>query len=161
MEGDESLTGWSFWHDGVASFAFAQPVVLAWERGNTTMAEQALMPFGKHKGTLIRSVPTDYLCWLAAECKLSAALRKDIAAELDRRGYVVPAGPRQPPPRCDRCGGMEYLAFWMEDRAGGRRIRAECPRCRRFMKFLSLTEENIAKADAAGNPAELMGKGMA
>jgi hypothetical protein len=120
------------------------------------MTGEITLPFGKHRDKPLADVPSDYLRWIVAECKLSAALRKAVADELDRRGYVVPAGPRQHPPRCDRCGGSEFLAFWMEDRAGGRRIRAECVTCRRFMKFLSLTPENIARADAAENPAGML-----
>jgi hypothetical protein len=43
------------------------------------------MPFGKHKGQLLRGVEPDYLEWLLSNCDLRPRLRSAVEAELRRR----------------------------------------------------------------------------
>jgi hypothetical protein len=45
----------------------------------------ARMPFGKHKGLLLRELPDDYLCWLRDECDLREPLRMRVEREYQRR----------------------------------------------------------------------------
>ena len=50
-----------------------------------------LMPFGKHRGKRLKSVPTDYLQWCLEECRnLTNELRTNIATELRKRGEWEP-----------------------------------------------------------------------
>jgi hypothetical protein len=44
----------------------------------------------------------------------------------------------------------------MEDAGGGRRIRAECSHCGRFLTFLPEVPEYVRQADAGGRPTDLM-----
>ncbi len=58
----------------------------------------AKMPFGKHRGKRLQSIPTEYLVWLRDENdELDAALRKEVLHELGRRDDV-PASANEPPP---------------------------------------------------------------
>jgi hypothetical protein len=44
------------------------------------------MPFGRHRGKLLRDLPTEYLNWLVLECNdLRPRLRMAVQAELERR----------------------------------------------------------------------------
>jgi hypothetical protein len=40
------------------------------------------MPFGKHKGKTIKSLPKGYLAWLSANCNLSDDLREAVQCAL-------------------------------------------------------------------------------
>jgi hypothetical protein len=55
-----------------------------------------VLPFGRHRGEPLSSVPTDYLAWLARTVPLSSGLRGAVAAELQRRG--VPCSRRAASP---------------------------------------------------------------
>jgi len=46
------------------------------------------MPWGKHKGKLLRDIPTDYLCWLWKR-EIISDLRRELRRELDSRGMPV------------------------------------------------------------------------
>jgi hypothetical protein len=56
------------------------------------------MPFGRHKGVMISSLPTPYLIWLAG-IALFDDLREAVDAEMIGRGLEPPADPPPPPPR--------------------------------------------------------------
>ena len=43
------------------------------------------MPFGKHKGTPVADVPTDYLEWLASKDDFKDPLKSVVDAELQKR----------------------------------------------------------------------------
>ncbi len=59
----------------------------------------AKMPFGKHRGKRLQSIPTEYLVWLRDENDtLDAALRKEVEHELGRRDDVPPPANEPPPP---------------------------------------------------------------
>jgi len=59
----------------------------------------AKMPFGKHRGKRLQSIPTEYLVWLRDENdELDAALRKEVLHELGRRDDVPPPANEPPPP---------------------------------------------------------------
>jgi hypothetical protein len=104
-------------------------------------------------------VPTDYLHWLYRNCKLSSGLRAAVRAELLSRPdgpACLPPEPASPPPECDRCHSRDVALSWQQVSNGGKRIRAECRRCGRFVKFLPETPENVAAADAAASPTALL-----
>src|SRR5258708_26334013 len=57
------------------------------------------MPFGKHRGKRLISIPTEYLVWLRDENEdLDAELRKAVDHELSRRDDVPPPPGGEPPP---------------------------------------------------------------
>jgi hypothetical protein len=116
-----------------------------------------VLPFGRHRGEPAESVPTGYLRWMLAECKLSSGLRAAIGDELSRRGVQVPQPPpARPVPECPRCPGVPPALCWLEDCRGGRRIRAECSRCRRFLGFAPIVEPDVSQPDAAGSDTDLL-----
>jgi uncharacterized protein (DUF3820 family) len=57
----------------------------------TTNGEETVaFYFGKHKGKAVKDVPTDYLCWVACECRrIRPGLRAGVAGELRRRGLDI------------------------------------------------------------------------
>jgi hypothetical protein len=115
------------------------------------------LPFGKHRGQPLPTVPSDYLQWALRKVKLSTGLCAGVAGELARRGEEVPPQPPPPPaPTCKRCPGARTLARWMEDRRGQRRLRAECGRCRRWLGFLPLAQPYLAEADGAASPTDVL-----
>ena len=53
------------------------------------MSDPDVMPFGKHKGTLLSEVPTDYLWWViegAVAVDRFPGLAEAVEDELERRG---------------------------------------------------------------------------
>jgi uncharacterized protein (DUF3820 family) len=48
-----------------------------------------VLPFGKHKGQELSSVPTDYLRWCLGNCKLSSGFRVAVVAELHALGVEL------------------------------------------------------------------------
>jgi hypothetical protein len=112
------------------------------------------IPFGRHRGLALRSVPTSYLDWFFRTCKLSTGLRAAIRAELltrpDGSGYLPPE-PVGPPLKCGRCGSRDVRLRWQQAANGEMRIRAECRRCRRFVAFAPLTPGNVASANATAS----------
>jgi hypothetical protein len=124
-----------------------------------TPTQQAMsLPFGRHKDKPIGEVPADYLQWLLATCKLSSGLRAAVANELASRGVEVPSAP---PPRpispCRDCGpGAGHVLFWMQDRLGRKRIRAECKRCRRLVDHPPCVEPYVSMADATASPTAML-----
>jgi hypothetical protein len=118
------------------------------------------LPFGRHRGWPLGEVPTDYLLWLLRTCKLSTGLQAAVRAELLSRPNCPPQLDPEPGPgpvRCRRCGGTDLRLYWQQlAGAGGRAIRADCRRCRRFVAFVPQTAANVAAADAAQPPAALL-----
>ncbi len=50
---------------------------------------------------------------------------------------------------CSACGvDVAPRVSWQQIAGGRRHIRAECPRCGGYLKFLPQTPENVALADA-------------
>jgi hypothetical protein len=47
-----------------------------------------LMPFGKHKGLEIDSLPDGYLLWLRENIELREPLRTHVLTEIDARGLL-------------------------------------------------------------------------
>jgi hypothetical protein len=58
--------------------------------------------------------------------------------------------------RCPRCGPAPVAVGWLESRDGGRRLRADCKGCGRFLCWLPRTAELEAHADTAGSPTDLL-----
>jgi hypothetical protein len=120
------------------------------------------IPFGRHKGKPLWDVPTGYLAWLVREVRLSTGLRAAVRAALasrpDAPRGLPPDLPPRPLPACRHCGsGGPPVVYWhQQGGAGGRVIRADCHRCRRFLTFLPQTPENVAEADAAQPEAGLL-----
>ncbi len=107
------------------------------------------LPFGKHKGKELSTVPTSYLIWMLANVKLSSGFRSAVVTELQGRGAAVPDGPAPKPVRpCQRCGSLDTRHTWQEDRIGRRRIRRTCNRCNGFMEFAAEIEPFITEANA-------------
>jgi hypothetical protein len=113
-----------------------------------------VLPFGKHAGVPLPSVPSSYLAWLLREAKLSTGLRSGVADELQRRGIAPPEPPPlQPVPTC--CS-REALVHWHQDRLGRKRVRAQCRTCSRSLGFLPTVAPFTAMADAAASPAPVL-----
>jgi hypothetical protein len=119
-------------------------------------SSQHSLPFGRHKDQPLTEVPTDYLRWAIGECKLSSGLLTALTAELVRRGVEAPPPRARPPmPRCPRCGVDAGVVFlWQEDRAGRRRIRAECRRCRHYLAFAPCISPYVEQADSENPEGE-------
>ena len=119
-----------------------------------------VLPFGRHRGQPLGTVPTSYLTWLAATVKLSTGLRNAVAAELTRRGLPVPTPPtpaEKPLPPCGRCGSTTSPRLtWHETRSGTRQIRRECSRCGTWLGAAPQTPANVAEADRSATPAPIL-----
>jgi hypothetical protein len=109
------------------------------------------LPYGKHKGRPLLQVPIWYLRWVLKTWKLSSGLRAAV-----REALGLPAEPSPPPPRCQRCRNDQLRLTWHEQAGGVRQVRADCLPCRRFVSFVPLTPENVARADAAQPLAPLL-----
>jgi hypothetical protein len=108
------------------------------------------LPFGKHAGQELRTIPTDYLRWALSACKLSSGLRSALAGELEGRGIEAPqqAPPRKVAPCRDHpTAGVRYA--WQTDSAGRRHVRASCGGCDRFLCFAPAVEPYTTQADLA------------
>lgn len=59
------------------------------------------MPFGKHKGKLLRDLPDTYLAWLLGLSDLREPLKTELRLEGERRvrSYAPPKPARELPPR--------------------------------------------------------------
>jgi hypothetical protein len=107
------------------------------------------LPFGRHRGEPLAGVPTPYLEWALAECKLSSGLYAATAAELRARGLEVAERPAPALPACRRCGPAGgYRCSWEHDSLGRPRIRAACGRCGAFLAFAPQVPPYTAQADA-------------
>jgi hypothetical protein len=116
--------------------------------------DEHVMPFGKYKDKPLAEVPSPYLSWLLRECKLSSGLRAAVADELSRRSINAPAAPPpRPIVRCRQHPDAEPLCYWMQDRLGRRRIRAECSHCRRMVDHPPIVEPYVSMADRNASPA--------
>ncbi len=113
------------------------------------MPPATVLPFGKHKDQPLGGVPADYLRWLLRECKLSSGLRAAVVEELTARGIATPPpAPPRPIQPCDRCGPAGgVLIGWMQIRTGGRRLRAECRRCRALLDHPPCVPPYTTEAD--------------
>lgn len=70
----------------ITSAAPSPPPSPQWYRGSSCHPDSAVrMPFGKHKGAMLRDIPTDYLEWLFNSAKLRPYLKGCIKNELGRR----------------------------------------------------------------------------
>jgi hypothetical protein len=114
------------------------------------------LPFGRHKGQPLPSVPMDYLRWLAENAKLSSGLRTAVVAELQSRGVQAKEQTPPPPPRCWRCKDRTEVSYsWHEDSLGRRRIKRVCA-CGSSLGFAPHVPEFIAMADAAAAPTAIL-----
>ena len=117
------------------------------------------LPFGKHAGQPLDTVPTPYLDWLAREARLSSGLRAAVAAELRARGSTPPPPARLRagcPVRCTRCGSTELRHSWHEYRNGQRQIRRACGRCGTWLGSAPQTPEAVAEADARASKTDIL-----
>jgi hypothetical protein len=114
------------------------------------------LPFGKHRGVPLYAVPADYLRWALTTCKLSSGLRTALAAELSRRGLPAPDPPAFTVPPCPEGCRAGYRCGWQQDRAGRRRVRAECAACGRFLTFPPSRPPYSAEADAAASETAVL-----
>src|SRR5262249_5466072 len=107
------------------------------------------LPFGKHKNIPLPDVPLSYLQWLLREVKLSYGLRAAVTDEVSRRSGTPPPALAPPKsPRCSDCrSASEPRYTWQQDRAGNRRIRAECAACGRFLTFAPEVAPFVEAAD--------------
>jgi hypothetical protein len=131
------------------------PAADTWTTGGATEKRVYAMdahslPFGKHKGQPLPAVPSGYLQWALATCKLSSGLRAAVAVELARRGLEAPPIPESALlPVCRDCGAVGIVGRWQEDCRGEKRIRGECLRCCGFLCWLPMQQPWIGQADAA------------
>jgi len=110
------------------------------------------LPFGKHKGQALPTVPAEYLTWAIRTVRLSSGLQRAVAAELARRGVDAPRPPPPPDPGpCWRCGGLQYRCRWTEDRLGRRQVRRECANCGTWRGFAPRRAPFTDEADAAAS----------
>ena len=124
------------------------------------MNHNQTLPFGRHKGQPLGTVPTSYLTWLAGTVKLSTGLRNAVAAELVRRGIQAPPPPvpaEKPLQPCGRCNSTTPPRLtWHEQRDGRRAIRRTCSRCGNWLGHAAATSANIAEADRNATPAPIL-----
>jgi uncharacterized protein (DUF3820 family) len=138
------------------------PAADTWTTGGATEKRVYAMyahslPFGKHRGQPLATVPSDYLQWLMRTCRLSSGLRAAVSAELARRGLESPPVPKSPaPPACRDCGAVGIVARWQEDSRGERRIRGACLRCGRYLCWLPNQEPWVGQADAVASKTPLL-----
>jgi hypothetical protein len=109
------------------------------------------LPFGRHRGQNLSTVPSSYLAWALRECKLSSGLRTAVAGELESRGAPVPEPPPREEPRCGRHPGAGYACLWGEDTLGRRYIRAECRQCHNSLGIMPQREPFVSQANAAAS----------
>ncbi len=118
------------------------------EQGNHETVTTHQLPFGKYKGLSLVDVPSDYLTWLLT-VKLSTGLKFAVTCELRNRGIAVPdPEPPRPVGPCPRCGDTGQVVSWQEDSRGERRIRLECQRCRKLLKFAPQIAPYVELANA-------------
>lgn len=115
----------------------------------TTDQPLTVLPFGKHAGTPLPDVPSDYLTWLLS-IKLSAGLRASVATELQARGEPVPELAPKPAPSCPRhrAAGLRYQ--WRTRRDGQPQIARRCSACNKHLGFAPQVEPYTTLADEAG-----------
>jgi hypothetical protein len=75
------------------------------------IAGEALIPFGKHKGTQIKAVPKSYLCWLLGMKRVGREF-EDIS--MDKHGWIIANHPNVVAQvksyltwRCWACGSID------------------------------------------------------
>jgi hypothetical protein len=107
------------------------------------------LPFGRHAGQALATVPLSYLTWAMERAKLSSGLRSALEHELARRGVRVSPRPPRPLRPCPRHPDAGHSLAWQADRLARRRIRATCGACGRFLDFAPLVPCYVAKADQA------------
>jgi Putative quorum-sensing-regulated virulence factor len=106
-----------------------------------------MLPFGKHRGKDLNTVPIQYLTWLASSCRRSSGLFRAIENELQSRGHRLELPPESAdPPVCNRCGSPDLDLTWQVLRDGRRMILGRCSQCN-AARFLPQTKVNIEMAD--------------
>ncbi len=78
----------------------------------------------------------------------------DLIDELGHRSIKAPPGPLIP--WCPTCPLTSFVVTWQEDRRGGRRIRAECLRCGRWLTWLPQAPLWTQQADRNASPTALL-----
>jgi Putative quorum-sensing-regulated virulence factor len=69
--------------------------------GTMENAGEFVMPFGKHRGAMLRDVPTSYVRWLARECN-AHTVREHAVRFLHQRAPLVADAPPVAAPRTNR-----------------------------------------------------------
>ena len=111
---------------------------------------KVLMPFGKHAGKPLSAVPTGYLSWALANCRLSSGIRSAIGAELRGRGEPAPVTDTAALPTCPTCPNGGDIAYsWDRDSIGRPVIRRRCRTCGRKLSLAVEMGEAMALANAA------------
>jgi hypothetical protein len=107
------------------------------------------LPFGRHRGQPLTTVPTDYLRWVVREVRLSSGVQAAVLGELEARNIdAPPPGPARPVRRCAEHPDAEPVLVREEDSRGRCRIRAGCPRCRRWTDYPPCVSPYTTRADA-------------
>ena len=118
------------------------------------------LPFGQHKGCLLRQVPKAYLHWLLWNCKLGSGLGAAVRAELLHRKVdplILPPEPTlTPEPTCPRCGGKQLAYHWVEDKRRRRQIRRSCVNCGKSLGFAPQAPPFTDLADAVASPTAVL-----
>src|SRR5436190_11942591 len=100
--------------------------ILRAERARTMASVK--MPFGKHRGKRLISIPTEYLVWLRDENEdLDAELRKAVDHELSRRDDVPPPPGGEPPPEATPVAGASKTQPRSAGRAAASKTQPQPP----------------------------------
>lgn len=115
-----------------------------------------MIPFGKHKGDPLSTVPSGYLRWLLSTVRLSSGLEAAVREELASRGVKIPGPPPRARHACREHPGAGIKATWISMRDGRKAIRGECAKCGAWLGALPLTNEYKALADQGSDKAALL-----
>ena len=110
-----------------------------------------VLPFGRHRGTPLSAVPTDYLQWMLRDCRgLSHDLREAVAGQLASRGADVPGVVE---PVCSACGPNAPRSYeWHADDRNHLYLRCTCTACGRVLCLLAPREPFVTWAERSPEP---------